>query len=66
MAAIHAAMFYLGSVTRYKPEDFDKILSGGYSWIVEEFIATAPVQFLYILASQLAETVVVRPYAAIS
>ena len=28
--------------------------------------ATAPVQFLYILASQLAETVVVRPYAAIS
>ncbi len=39
-------------------------ISGGYSWIVEEFIATAPVQFLYILASQLAETVVVRPYAA--
>jgi YaaC-like Protein len=65
LSAIYAAMFYLGSVTRYKPEDFDKILSGGYSWIVEEFIATAPTQFLHILSSQLAETVVVRPYAAL-
>jgi hypothetical protein len=47
------------------PRPSKNILSGGYSLIVEAFIATAPVQFLYIFASQLAEIVVVRPYAAI-
>jgi hypothetical protein len=63
LAATYAAFFYLGSVTRYKPEAFDSIVSGGFSWVVHELIATEPVQFVYTLASQLAGVDVVRPYA---
>jgi hypothetical protein len=66
LAAGYAAIFYLGSVTRYKPDVFDKILAGGYSWLVEELLATYPTQFVYTLASELAGVDVVRPYAALS
>jgi len=65
LAAAYALVFYLGSVTRYKPDVFDKITSGGYSWIIEEFLATQPAQFTYSLASHLAGVDVVRPFAAI-
>lgn len=65
-AAIYAAMFYLGSVTRYKPDVFGKLLSGGYAWVVQEFLATAPMQFIYLLASVVAGCEVVRPHAAIT
>ena len=65
LAAVYAAMFYLGSITRYKPYDFDRILRGGYSWVVEELITTMPHQFLYLLASELAGVDVVRPYASV-
>jgi hypothetical protein len=63
LAASYASMFYLGSITRYKPHYFDKLLGGKYRWIVEEVMATEPMQFLYKLASQLAGVDVVRPYA---
>jgi YaaC-like Protein len=56
-------MFYLGSITRYKPYDFDKIIDGKYSWLVNEFLKTQPMQFLYCLASFLSGVDVVRPYA---
>jgi len=65
LAAGYAAIFYLGSVTRYKPDVFDKILAGGYAWLVDEFLATYPLQFLYILASELARVDVVKPYASV-
>ena len=58
-------MFFLGSVTRYRPYDYDTILGGRYAWLVEEFIATQPTQFLYLLASTLAGVEVVRPLAAV-
>lgn len=64
LAASYAAFFYLGSVTRYRPDVFDSILEGGYSWVVNELIATEPMQFVYALASELAGVDVVRPYAA--
>ncbi len=66
LAASYAAFFYLGSITRYKPDVFDKILEGGYSWVVEELFATEPVQFLYTLSSELAGVDVVRPYATVT
>jgi len=65
LAAAYAAFFYLGSVTRYKPDVFEKILSGKFGWIIWELIGTQPVQFLYTLASELIGVDVVRPYAAI-
>ncbi len=65
LASTYAAFFYLGSITRYKPYDFDRILSGGYAWVVQELLATQPMQFIYSLASELAGVDVVRPYAAV-
>jgi YaaC-like Protein len=63
LAATYAAFFYLGSISRYKPDALDSILSSGFSWVVHELIATEPVQFVYTLASELAGVEVVRPYA---
>jgi hypothetical protein len=57
-------MFYLGSLTRYKPYDFDKIVTHEYAWLVGEFLNTQPIQFLYGLASTLDGIEVVQPYAA--
>ena len=63
VAAIYAAMFYLGSVVRYKPDVFEKLLEGVFSWVVEEFIASAPTQFIYLLASAVAGHEVVKSQA---
>lgn len=65
LAAVYGVAFYLGSVTRYKPDVFDKIVAGKYSWVIAEFLATQPTQFLYALASELAGVDVVRPYAVL-
>jgi hypothetical protein len=61
LCSVYAAMFYLGSITRYKPQDYDRIISGRYAWLVNEFLATQPDQFLYLTASTLAGVEVVRP-----
>jgi len=42
LVASYAAMFYLGSITRYKPDVFSKFIDGRHSSIVEEFMATGP------------------------
>jgi hypothetical protein len=65
LAAVYAVMFYLGSITRYKPYDFDRIIEGGYSFLVGEILATQPTQFVYALASNLAGVDVVKPYASL-
>lgn len=66
LAASLGVIFYLGSITRYKPEVFDKIVSGKHSWVIAEFLATQPTQFLYSLASELAQVDVVRPFASVA
>jgi len=65
LASIYAVMFYLGSITRYKPYDFDRIVSGRFSWLVGEFLSTQPTQFLYGLAGHVAGVDVVRPFATV-
>lgn len=55
-------MYYFGSVTRYKPHDFDKIVSK-FDWLVNDFLDTDPEQVLYLLASRISGTEVVYPYA---
>lgn len=62
LASIYAIMFFLGSVTRYRPYDYDTIVGGRYAWLVEEFVATQPYQFLYLLASTLAGSEVSNPW----
>lgn len=62
LCAMYAIMFYLGSITRYRPDEFDTIFKG-HSWLISDFIDTAPEQFIYLLASIIAETEVVVPHA---
>ena len=66
LAASYAAFFYLGSITRYKPQNFDTLRAGKYGWLCEELLASQPAQFIYTLVSELAATDVVRPQAVIS
>ena len=65
LCSVYAVMFYLGSITRYKPHDFDSIISRGYEWLVAEFLETQPSQFLYLVASHIAGVEVVKPYSII-
>lgn len=65
LCSVYAAMFYLGSVTRYKPHHFDSIVSRGYEWLVADFLDSQPSQFLYLLASTIAGVEVKKPYATI-
>lgn len=64
LAAPYAVMFYLGSITRYKPHYFDSIAEGEFAWVIGELMATQPGQFIYGLASWMAGVDVVRPYAS--
>lgn len=63
LAVIYAVMFYFGSITRYKPYDFDRIVEDKYSWLVSEFLKTQPNQFLHGLAGHIAGVDVVQPFA---
>ena len=63
LCSAYAIMFYLGSLTRYKPYDFDKIIKRDYAWLVSEFLETQPLQFVYVLASTISGVDVVRPFA---
>lgn len=65
LASVYAVMFYFGSITRYKPYDFDRIVSRKFSWLVSEFLKTQPTQFLYGLAGHVAGVDVVRPFASV-
>jgi hypothetical protein len=55
LASIYAVFYYFGSVTRYRPYNFDEILSGIYGGYISEIIETVPNQFLYLLASEFCE-----------
>ena len=50
---IYNIMFYFGSITRYHPYQFDKLLSAKEQWMVEVFMRTQPQQFVYGLLSRL-------------
>ena len=65
LAAATAAIFYLGSITRYKPADFDKIRAGKYGWLCEELLATLPLQIVYTFASEMAGVDAVKPLAVV-
>lgn len=62
LAASFATMFYFGSITRYKPHDFDSI-EEREGWLMSEFLSTDPYQMLYLTASTIGKTEVVAPYA---
>lgn len=60
LLAIYLATFYFGSITRYKPEQFDLILKSPIGPFVFEFFSNQPSQFLYLMASEFMEQEVAR------
>ena len=54
LAAPYALFFLLGNVTRYRPQEFDALLHGPDGPFIQEFLGSAPRQFLYLLASDFA------------
>jgi len=61
LLSIYAVTFYLGSITRYRPHHFDRIIDGIYGPRVEEFISGQPLQFIYLMASEFAKQEITRP-----
>lgn len=52
-AVIYAIMFYLGSIVRYRPYDFDKLVEKKYRWTIDEFLQIAPKQFVILMINEL-------------
>lgn len=61
LASGYQAMFYLGSVSRYRPDDYHKLAEGKHGWMVQEFINTQPLQFIYFLGSGIVQAEMVAP-----
>ncbi len=53
--------YYLGSVTRYRPQQFDVVLDGRYGGFVEEVLTSQPRQLVYLLASEFVGREVTQP-----
>ncbi|MEQ9453379.1 MAG: YaaC family protein [Phycisphaeraceae bacterium] len=53
LASAYQVMFYLGSMTRYRPHDFQKLADGKHGWMIHEFLSTQPIQFVYFCGSDI-------------
>lgn len=51
--AVYSTFFWLGSMTRYQPVEFFKILDGPLGPFVREFLSAQPSQLLYIMVSDM-------------
>jgi hypothetical protein len=61
LLCMYAVTFYFGSITRYRPHQFDALLGGGFGPRIRDFITGQPRQFLYQMASEMARRDVARP-----
>ena len=61
MLSIYLLMFFLGSVTRYSPGDFEDLLESKYGPFFDTFISESPMQFLYLMASDILGREVSKP-----
>lgn len=48
----YALSFYFGSITRYRPHHFDRILEGPFGAFTESFLMDQPSQLLFLFASE--------------
>ncbi|HET6762555.1 MAG TPA: YaaC family protein [Longimicrobiaceae bacterium] len=60
LGSIYALIYYLGSVTRYRPQEFDAIVVGSHGPQVLELLTNQPNQYLYLVASEFARREVAR------
>jgi hypothetical protein len=61
LLSIYAVMFYLGSITRYRPHHYDAIVDGKFGPWIQEFVSGQPLQFLYLMASEFMHQDVTKP-----
>jgi hypothetical protein len=52
LLVVHALMFFLGSIARYRPSYLLSILDGDHGGFLREFLATQPLQYVYEIASE--------------
>jgi hypothetical protein len=60
---IYSVMFYLGSITRYRPHLFDEMVTAKEQWLMSEFLKTQPKQFLYLSSAKLLSQDVLKAYS---
>lgn len=58
--SIYGITYYLGSIVRYRPHHFDRILRSNYGPFVESFLNDQASQFIYLMASEFAEREVTK------
>ena len=61
LLSIYATMYYLGSITRYRPHHYDSFIQGPYGSWIQEFVSGQPMQFLYLVASEFMRQDVTKP-----
>lgn len=61
LLSIYALSYYLGSITRYRPHHYPKMVDGPYGPRIQDFITGQPMQFLYLMASEFAQQDITRP-----
>jgi hypothetical protein len=61
MLSVYLLMFFLGSVTRYSPGYFEDLLDSKYGPLFQTFVSESPMQFLYLMASDILGCEVSKP-----
>ena len=59
--SVYALTYYFGSITRYRPQDFESLLRGKFGPRIQDFITGQPLQFLYLMASEIARQDITKP-----
>lgn len=60
LLSMYVIMFLLGSITRYQPHQFDRLLDTRYGAHLIGAVTEIPTQYLYLMASELLEREVTR------
>ncbi len=61
LLSMYAMTFYFGSITRYRPHHFDRLLKSPFGPRVRDFVTGQPQQFLYQMASEFAARDIAKP-----
>lgn len=61
LLSIYALSYYLGSITRYRPHHYPKMVDGPFGPRIQDFITGQPMQFLYLMASEFAKQDITKP-----
>jgi hypothetical protein len=60
LVSMYAVIFFLGSITRYRPDQFDRIVNGKFGAQIQAVLNDVPGQFLYQLASNFCQQEVAK------